>query len=67
MASSATIHWWGEELSVTVAIGGTVALAGDTLDSLLQRAQAGLPGKTISPSGHAGLTITVSSPKNLKS
>lgn len=67
MASSATIHWWGEELSVTVSIGGTVAIAGDTLDSLLQRALAGLPGKTIAAPGRAALTITVPSPKNLKS
>jgi diguanylate cyclase (GGDEF)-like protein/PAS domain S-box-containing protein len=44
MMATATIQWWGEELSVTVSMGRTGALAGDTIDSLLQRAQHGLSG-----------------------
>jgi diguanylate cyclase (GGDEF)-like protein/PAS domain S-box-containing protein len=66
MASSATIHWWGEELSVTVAIAGTVALVGDTMQSLLQRAQAAIPGKLVSATDHPLVTITPSLPQNLK-
>jgi diguanylate cyclase (GGDEF)-like protein/PAS domain S-box-containing protein len=37
-----TIQWWGEELSVAVLMGSTNAVAGDNLESLLQRAQEGL-------------------------
>jgi diguanylate cyclase (GGDEF)-like protein/PAS domain S-box-containing protein len=37
--ASATIRWWGEDLSVAVSIGCTSARAGDTVESLLQRAQ----------------------------
>src|SRR5258708_7498403 len=36
MTANATIQWWGEELSVAVSIAGTVALAGDTVASLLR-------------------------------
>jgi len=57
MLSSATIPWWGEELSVAVSIGRTGALAGDTVESLLQRAQpipggnqAAQPGPTLAAS-----------------
>ena len=44
MMASATIQWWGEELSVMVSIGRAGAQYGDTIDSLLQRAQHGLSG-----------------------
>jgi diguanylate cyclase (GGDEF)-like protein/PAS domain S-box-containing protein len=64
MASSATIHWWGEELSVTVSIGATVAVAGDNLDSLLRRAQQGLPGNPVSAPVRAALAVTTSLSKN---
>jgi PAS domain S-box-containing protein len=39
MTASATIHWWGEELSVKILVGRTSAVAGDTAESILQRAQ----------------------------
>jgi diguanylate cyclase (GGDEF)-like protein/PAS domain S-box-containing protein len=43
MMANAAIEWWGEELSVVVSVGGTVAVEGDTMETLLQRAQpAGL-------------------------
>jgi|SRR5271156_1897245 len=42
MLASATIRWWGEELSVAVVIGHTGARTGDTMDSLLLRAQDAL-------------------------
>jgi len=44
MTSSATIQWWGEELSVKILIGQTCAVAGDTVESILQRAQPALSG-----------------------
>lgn len=39
MTTSATIEWWGEDLSVAVSTVRTSAKTGDTLESLLQRAQ----------------------------
>jgi diguanylate cyclase (GGDEF)-like protein/PAS domain S-box-containing protein len=44
MTASATIRWWGEELSVRVSIGRTGAVAGDTIASLIQRAQPAING-----------------------
>jgi diguanylate cyclase (GGDEF)-like protein/PAS domain S-box-containing protein len=37
MMSSATIVWWGEELSAKVSIGCASAVVGDSVDSLMQR------------------------------
>ncbi len=51
MIASATIQWWGEELSVAVSIGRTEAEAGDTVASILQRAQPGTGVK------HAALPV----------
>jgi diguanylate cyclase (GGDEF)-like protein/PAS domain S-box-containing protein len=42
MMASATIRWWGEDLSVAVSIGCAGAQAGDTVESLLQRVQQAL-------------------------
>ncbi len=44
MMSSATIEWWGEELTVSVSIGRAGAMTGDSVESLLQRAEQGLSG-----------------------
>jgi diguanylate cyclase (GGDEF)-like protein/PAS domain S-box-containing protein len=44
LMAGAAIHWWGEELSVAVSMGRASALASDTIDSLLQRAQHELGG-----------------------
>jgi diguanylate cyclase (GGDEF)-like protein/PAS domain S-box-containing protein len=35
-----TIQWWGQELSLTMQIGSTSAVAGDTIESLVLRSQA---------------------------
>jgi diguanylate cyclase (GGDEF)-like protein/PAS domain S-box-containing protein len=51
MMASATIHWWGEELSVAVSIGITCAAGNDTVDSILQRAQPVVAGN------HAAQTV----------
>jgi diguanylate cyclase (GGDEF)-like protein/PAS domain S-box-containing protein len=37
--SSATIRWWGEDLSVVISAGSAGARSGDSVESLLQRAQ----------------------------
>ena len=39
MAASATIKWWGEDLSVAISVRGTSALSGDSVETLLLRAQ----------------------------
>jgi diguanylate cyclase (GGDEF)-like protein/PAS domain S-box-containing protein len=49
MMSSATIPWWGEELSVAVSMGRAGALAGDTVESLLRRAQPALSANQSAP------------------
>jgi diguanylate cyclase (GGDEF)-like protein len=36
MTASASIHWWGEQLSLNVWIGGAIAVAGDVAESLLR-------------------------------
>ncbi len=47
MMSSATIQWWGEQLSVTVLLRHTEAVAGDSVESILQRVQPGLAGNQV--------------------
>jgi GGDEF domain-containing protein len=44
LTAGATIHWWGQELSVAVSMGRASALVSDTIDSLVQRAQHELGG-----------------------
>ena len=53
MMASATIQWWGQELSVTVSIGRTVAIVGDTVESILQRVQRGLSGNQVTLQANA--------------
>lgn len=38
MMAGATISWWGEELSTRVSLGCAAAIAGETVDGILQRA-----------------------------
>jgi len=38
----AEIKWWGEDLSVTASFGGATVLPGDTVESLIERAQKSL-------------------------
>jgi two-component system, cell cycle response regulator len=47
MMASATIQWWGEDLSVAVSIGCAGAQTGDSVESLLQRAQQALSGSQV--------------------
>jgi diguanylate cyclase (GGDEF)-like protein/PAS domain S-box-containing protein len=42
MESYSAVEWWGDELSVTVSIGGTAAIQGDSADDLVERAQSAL-------------------------
>ncbi len=64
MMSNATIVWWGEELSLKISIGPTSAIAGDTLGTIMQRAQRGLgQGRVVEPGAQA--TVVGASAKNL--
>jgi hypothetical protein len=64
MLSSATIPWWGEELSVAVSMGRTGALAGDTVESLLQRAQPVLGENQAAPGRALAAGVAHSSGRN---
>ena len=61
MMASATIQWWGEELSVTVLIGCTGARSGDTVESILDRAQPTLGGNQVALPGRAAAVAAANS------
>jgi diguanylate cyclase (GGDEF)-like protein/PAS domain S-box-containing protein len=42
LVSLAAVPWWGDRLSVTVSMGGTMARPADTVESLLERAEEAL-------------------------
>jgi diguanylate cyclase (GGDEF)-like protein/PAS domain S-box-containing protein len=46
LVSLAAVPWWGDRLSVTVSMGGTMAQPGDTVESLLGRAEEALATAT---------------------
>jgi diguanylate cyclase (GGDEF)-like protein/PAS domain S-box-containing protein len=63
MMAGASITWWGEELSIAVSLGRTAAVPGDTVDSMLQRAQQaltadGIPRISTAPSPGATSSST---------
>jgi diguanylate cyclase (GGDEF)-like protein/PAS domain S-box-containing protein len=53
LMAGATIQWWGEQLSVAVSMGRSATLTGDTVESLLQRAQTVLSGNQVALSARA--------------
>jgi two-component system cell cycle response regulator len=61
MISGATIQWWGEELSLTVSVGCITALAGDSVESLLQRGEYALRENTVTRPGRFAAAGTNSS------
>ncbi|MGC9950466.1 MAG: diguanylate cyclase [Bryobacteraceae bacterium] len=46
LVSLAAVPWWGDRLSVTVSLGGTMVRPGDTAESLLERAEKALESAT---------------------
>jgi diguanylate cyclase (GGDEF)-like protein/PAS domain S-box-containing protein len=46
IVSRSGISWWGDQLSVTLSVGATAVMPGDTADSILERADQALE-KTI--------------------
>jgi hypothetical protein len=52
MVGYTEISWWGDKISVTASFGGTASVAGDTVDSMVGRAEAALrAGTTAKGSG----------------
>lgn len=51
LVSRTGVPWWGDRLNVTVSMGGTVALPGDTVKSLMGRAEAALDACLHEPEG----------------
>jgi diguanylate cyclase (GGDEF)-like protein/PAS domain S-box-containing protein len=58
MMASATIMWWGEELSVVLSLGRAAAQSGDTIDSLLLRANEGLIRSQTAPAKNAAASAS---------
>jgi diguanylate cyclase (GGDEF)-like protein/PAS domain S-box-containing protein len=61
--SSATIQWWGNELSVAVSVGIADAQVGDTVGSLLQRAQPTISDEQVALSIRATAAFGNQSPR----
>jgi diguanylate cyclase (GGDEF)-like protein len=53
LAQSSEVIWWGDQLSVTVSVGGTVSCPGELLESLLGRAQEALQQAVAEGGSHA--------------
>jgi diguanylate cyclase (GGDEF)-like protein len=60
MVTCAGLQWWGDKLSVTTAVGYGSAQTGDTIDSLVNRAQASLQQSPVNKAAAvaAGLQAT---------
>jgi two-component system, cell cycle response regulator len=67
MTASASIQWWGEQLSIKVWIGGTIATTGDGVESLLRRVEESLRRNQMADPDRHALAAPVSSSKNLTS
>jgi len=58
LVSCAKLQWWGDEHSVTTSIGWALVQEGDSLESLLQRAQ---PGSTRAAAGDLARAVGAAS------
>jgi diguanylate cyclase (GGDEF)-like protein/PAS domain S-box-containing protein len=56
LISLAAVPWWGDRLSVTASMGGTMARPGDTVESLLGRAEQDL---VAAAAGHTNSVLVV--------
>jgi diguanylate cyclase (GGDEF)-like protein/PAS domain S-box-containing protein len=52
MVSSSEIQWWGDKWSVTASFGGATVQHGDTIESLLERAEKSLAESVASGGNH---------------
>ncbi len=53
MVTCAGLRWWSDELTVTTSVGYATAQPGDTIDSLLHRAQGSLQQSSVKPAAAA--------------
>ena len=69
MMSNATIVWWGEELTIRISIGYAHSLLGDTVETIMQRAQQGLSrgrtGQSVAQAATAQAAAVNASSKHL--
>ena len=42
LGSCSNVVWWGDPVPITVSVGGTMAITGDTVESMLQRMERAL-------------------------
>jgi len=54
MVTCAGLRWWSDELSVTTSVGYATAQPGDTIDSLLSRAQGSLQQSSVKQAAVVG-------------
>ena len=59
MVTCAGLQWWGDKLSVTTAVAYGIAQTGDTIDSLLNRAQASLQQSSVKKADAAAAGLQV--------
>ena len=55
LVSLEAIPWWGDRISVTLSMGGTMVCAGDTPESLLDRADAALGASLLEHGDHVAV------------
>lgn len=55
MIGYAEVRWWGDLVPITASIGGTAAQPGDTLETLIRRAESGQQKST----GKGGNCVTI--------
>lgn len=55
LVSLEAIPWWGDRISVTLSMGGTMVCAGDTPESLLERAYAALGASLLEHGDHVAM------------
>jgi two-component system, cell cycle response regulator len=61
MVTCAGLRWWSDELTVTTSVGYATAQAGDTIDSLLKRAQNSLQQSSSKPTAAAAAAASQAS------
>lgn len=54
------IAWWGDEITVTLSVGATTALSGDTTDTIRERAHRGL-AESVRKGGNCVTILSVES------
>lgn len=51
MAAASKVEWWGDAVQLSVSLGGTAVLAGDTVESLTLRAEEALRASVLQGGG----------------